>query len=87
MIMDTKRKPTHPGVFFKHEFMQEDESIKTVAEKLHVSERMLKRFIEGKTKCLPKRIAKLTGTSAEFWINMQKNVDKWEDKNKGDRYE
>ena len=66
------RKPTHPGEVLREEFMP-DYGL-TVASLVNevVRER---RAVSTE---MAMRLSRLFGTSAEYWLNLQRNVDLWE---------
>ncbi len=74
------RKPTHPGTVFYEDVMKPlHMSVTKTAILLGVSQNALTEFI-NENKLSPDmalRISKLTGTSAESWMNMQQKSSQW----------
>jgi antitoxin HigA-1 len=75
MRIPTNRIPTHPGEMLLEDFLvplgmtQQD-----LAQRLHVSYPRINELIHGKRGVTPDtalRLAKLFGTSPEFWLNGQ----------------
>ncbi len=69
----------HPGVMLKEDFL-DDLEIKpgTFAKAIGVDRTAIKNIIEGKrniTAEMALRFALFFGTSAEFWLNLQKDYD------------
>ena len=83
--MKQKRKPSHPGEFFKEEILEERGiSVTKAAESLGVTRKTLSTFINCHSKCshtMARRLAEATGTGVAFWISMQANLDTWEAEN------
>lgn len=75
------RKPTHPGTVFYEDVMRPlNLTVTKTAELLGVSRARLSMFIKGKSSLcadMALRISIATGTSAESWMNMQKNLSLW----------
>lgn len=80
--MKQTRKPTHPGVFFKSEILDERGiSIADSAIELGVTEEELSEFTNGKVKCsiaMARLLSCNTGTGVDVWIKMQTKLDLWE---------
>jgi len=83
--MTLRRKPTHPGVFFLEEILQERMiNISEAADMLGVSRKSLSQFVNGRARCSQKMarlLSESTGTGVAFWINMQAKLDAWEAEN------
>lgn len=83
--MKAKRKPTHPGIFFRSEVLEERGiSVTDAAAYLGVTRKALSEFVNGKAKCshaMARRLAESTETGVAFWINMQAKLDTWEAEN------
>ena len=79
--MNTTRKPTHPGIVFYEDVMKPlNLSVTNTAEFLGISRKVLSNFINAKSSLSPDmalRISIATGTSAESWMNMQKDLALW----------
>ncbi len=75
MRIPTNRTPTHPGEMLLEEFLKPlDMTQQDLAMRLHVSYPRVNELIHGKRGVTPDtalRLAKLFGTSPEFWLNGQ----------------
>ena len=73
--------PTHPGEMLLEEFLKPLGITQVeLAEKIHVSYPRVNEIINGKRGITPDtalRLSALFGTSAEFWLNGQRNWDLW----------
>ena len=76
------RRPTSPGAVFLEDFLiplgvtQRD-----AAERLGISYPRMNEIVNGKRTVTPDtalRLAKLTDTEPEFWLNLQQAVDLWD---------
>jgi len=76
------RRPTAPGVVFLEDFLVPlGLTQREAARRLKVSYPRMNEIINGKRTVTPEtalRFAKLTGTEAEFWLNLQQAVDLWD---------
>jgi addiction module HigA family antidote len=79
MRLPRNRRPTHPGEILLEEFLvplgitQRD-----AAERLKISYPRMNEIVNGKRAVTPDtalRLSRFTGTSAEFWLNLQQAVD------------
>lgn len=72
-------RPTHPGEVLREDVLPALGRPKTeIADLLHVSRQTLYDILSEKKPVTPfmaLRIAKLTGTTPESWVNMQRNYD------------
>jgi addiction module HigA family antidote len=79
--LPTKRPPTHPGEMLLEEFLKPlGISQSAFAVHLGVSFPRLNEVIRGKRSVTPDtalRLARVTGTSAEFWLGLQQDWDLW----------
>lgn len=77
-----KRKPTHPGVIIKQDYLEPlSMSIKDTAEILGVSRKTLSKIINEGGSVTPDmalRLAMAFNTTADLWMNLQKNYDLWQ---------
>jgi len=77
-----ERRPIHPGEILREDFVPEyGLSVTTLAEAAGVSRQSINELLRERRAVSPEmalRLAKLFGTSAEFWINLQRNVDLWD---------
>lgn len=75
------RPPTHPGEILLEEFLRPlGMSQSELAERIHVSYPRVNELVNGKRGVTPDtalRLAKLFGTTPEFWLNGQRNWDLW----------
>ncbi len=76
------RRPTHPGEVFLEDFLIPlDLTQKEAAELLGISYPRMNEVVKGRRSITPStalRLARLTGTEAEFWLNLQQAVDLWD---------
>lgn len=82
MAKTTTRRPTHPGVLFKRQYLDAmGIDIKTAAEEyLGVSRATLSNFVNGKSGCtreMASRLSQATGTGVAVWVNLQARLDTW----------
>jgi antitoxin HigA-1 len=72
-------KPTHPGEVLREDVLPALGIPKShIARRLGISRAMLYAILEERAPVSPPmalRIAKLLGTSAEMWLNMQRDYD------------
>jgi addiction module HigA family antidote len=73
--------PTHPGEMLLEEFLKPLGLTQVeLAERIRVSYPRVNELINGKRGITPDtalRLSKLFGTTAEFWLNGQRNWDLW----------
>lgn len=74
-----KLPPIHPGEILLEEFLKPlGMSMNKLAEELHVPANGITQIVEGRrgvTGETTLRLARYFGTSAEFWLGMQKDYD------------
>lgn len=79
--LPTHRPPTHPGEMLLEEFLKPLGMTQAMlADRIHVSYPRINEIINGRRGVTPDtalRLAKLFGTSPEFWLNGQRNWDLW----------
>lgn len=79
--LPSDRPPTHPGEMLLEEFLKPHGLTQTaLAERIRVSYPRVNEIVNGKRGITPDtalRLAKLFGTTAEFWLNGQRNWDLW----------
>ena len=89
-MRDPKRKPTHPGETLREDVLPALEMTQgEFAKRLGVSRLTVSELLHGKRALSPDmavRIAKLTNTSPESWMQMQAAVDLWELEQNPKRY-
>ena len=74
-----KLPPIHPGEILLEEFLKPlGMSMNKLAEQLHVPANRITQIVEGRRSISGEtalRLARYFGTSAEFWLGMQKDYD------------
>ncbi|MFT4572085.1 MAG: addiction module HigA family antidote [Hyphomicrobiaceae bacterium] len=79
--LPTRRPPTHPGAMLLTEFLEPLGLTQTeLAVRIHVSYPRVNEIVNGKRGVTPDtalRLARLLGTTPEFWLNGQRNWDLW----------
>lgn len=77
--LPTHREPTHPGEIFEEEFLKPKKlSQSAAADRMGISVNRLNEIIKGKrgvSADTALRFAKITGTTPEFWMNLQNALD------------
>jgi addiction module HigA family antidote len=75
------RSPVHPGEILREEFLLPLEMTQTeLARRIGVSYPRVNEIVNEKRGVTPDtalRLARLFGTTAEFWLNGQRNWDLW----------
>ena len=81
MILITARPP-HPGEFLREDYLPESGlSVAEAARRISVSRQTMNELVREKRAVSPDmalRLGKLFGTSAQYWLNLQHNVDLWD---------
>ena len=78
-----RRPPTHPGEIFRLDFREATDppvSQAEAARRLGWSTNRMNEFVRGRRGVTPENavmLSALTGTSAEFWMQLQMNYDLW----------
>lgn len=76
------RRPTHPGEVLREEFMADfGLSVADVARRLAISRQSVNELVRERRSVSPDvalRLARLFGTSPQYWLNLQRNVDLWD---------
>lgn len=76
------RRPTHPGEMLREEFMPDfGLSVAQLASRVGVSRQTVNELVTERRSLSPGmalRLARLFGTTPQYWINMQRNVDIWD---------
>ena len=71
--------PIHPGEILSEEFLKPlGMSMNQLAEELHVPANRITQVVQGRRSITGEtalRLARYFGTSAEFWLGMQKDFD------------
>lgn len=80
-MLIVSRKPTHPGEVLREEFFPEyGLTIAQAASKLHVSRQSVNELLHERRRLsadMAMRLSRLFGTSPQYWLNLQRNVDIW----------
>lgn len=81
MMIPKGRKPSGPGVFIK-EFILDGRKMTQgqLAKALHVRRETVSRIVNehsSVTAVMAMKLAKVTGTTPELWLNAQRSVDLW----------
>ncbi len=80
-----KRPPTHPGEFLREDYLPDyGLTVSGLAAALGVSRQTVNELLRERRSVSPEmalRLSRLFGSSAEFWLNLQRNVDLWEAEN------
>lgn len=75
------RPPVHPGETLLEEFLRPlGLTQSALAHRIHVSFPRINELINGRRGVTPDtalRLARLLGTTPEFWLNEQRNWDLW----------
>ena len=76
-----KRQPTHPGKIIKEDYLIPlSITIKDMSAILGVSRKTLSKIINERGSITPGmalRLSRAFDTSADLWMNLQKNYDLW----------
>ena len=76
------RKPTHPGEMLREELMPDfGISVAELAQRLHVSRQSVNELVRERRAVSPSmaiRLGRLFGTTPQYWMNLQRNVDIWD---------
>ena len=76
------RRPTHPGEMLREEFMPGfGLSVAQLAARIGVSRQSVNELVNERRALSPGmalRLARLFGTSPQYWLNMQRNIDIWD---------
>lgn len=75
------RRPVHPGEFLREDYMPDlGLSVVALAQRLGVTRQTVNDIVREKRGLSPDmclRLARLFGTTPQFWLNMQEKVDIW----------
>lgn len=76
------RRPTHPGEMLREEFMPDFKlSVATLAKRLGVSRQSINELVHerrGLSSDMALRLARLFGTTPQYWMNLQRGIDLWD---------
>jgi len=77
-----ERRPIHPGEILRDEFLPDDRlTASGLARALGVSRQSVYELRRERRALSPEmalRLSRLFGNTAEFWLNLQRNLDLWE---------
>jgi addiction module HigA family antidote len=77
-----KRRPVHPGEILREDFLPDyDLSVASLARAIGVSRQTMNDLVGERRAVTPEmalRLSKLFGNSAEFWLNLQREIDLWD---------
>ncbi len=77
-----ERRPIHPGEILREEFLPEyGLTVTALAEAVGVSRQSMNELLRERRAVSPEmalRLARLFGTTPEFWLNLQRAVDLWD---------
>ncbi|MFB6357095.1 MAG: HigA family addiction module antitoxin [bacterium] len=80
--LPTNREPFHPGTIILEEFLDElDMTQKELSERMGVPYARVNELIHGKrgvTIETALMLSRIFGTTAEMWLNMQRQYDLWQ---------
>src|SRR4030043_2368633 len=76
-----ERKPTHPGKIIREDYLKPLAiTISEFALILGISRKTLSKILNGRGAITPSmalRLSRAFNTTADFWLNLQKNYDLW----------
>jgi len=77
-----EREPTHPGKIIREDYLMPlGITISEFASVLGVSRKTLSKILNGRGAITPDmalRLSRAFETTADFWLNLQKNHDLWQ---------
>ena len=79
--------PSHPGEVLSEYVKSTSLNITTIANGLNISRKVLSQILNEKAGISPEMAIKLSiafNTTAEFWLNLQKNHELWQARQKVD---
>ena len=78
----TTSEPIHPGEFLREDYMPElGLTVASLAKRLGVSRQTVNDIVRERRGLSPEmclRLARLFGTTPQYWMNMQAKVDIWD---------
>ena len=78
-MIKLKRRPTLPGVILREDYLKPRRiSVSRLAAVIGCSRKHMSEIVNGRARLeaqLAARLARVFGTSAQFWVNLQANVD------------
>lgn len=77
-----ERRPIHPGEILREEYLPDyGLSVAGLARRVGVSRQSVNELLRERRALSPEmavRLAKLFGTSPQYWLDMQRHVDLWD---------
>lgn len=77
-----KRRPTHPGLILRQEFLEPlGLSQREVADRMGYEVKTINRLINERGRVTARvalGLSEVLGTTAQFWLNLQNSLDLWE---------
>lgn len=77
-----RRRPTHPGEILREEFLPDYQlSVAQLAEAVGVTRQTVNDLLRERRALSPSmalRLARIFGTTPEYWLNLQRAVDLWD---------
>jgi len=90
-VRKMERKPTHPGKIIREDYLRPlGLTINELASGLGVSRKTSSKILNGRGAVTPDmalRLARAFNTTADFWLNLQKNYDLWEAEHKSNDWQ
>lgn len=81
-IRPRERRPIHPGEMLREEFVPQYElTVASLADAAGVTRQSINELLRERRAVSPEmalRLGKLFGMSADFWLNLQRDVDLWD---------
>ncbi len=75
-------RPPHPGEFLREDYLPEcGLSVTALAQRLGVSRQSINELVNERRAVstdMALRLGKLFGTTPQYWLNLQHNVDLWD---------
>ncbi len=76
------RRPTHPGELLREDFLPEyGLTVAALATAAGVTRQTMHELLRERRAVSPEmalRLSRVFGTTAEFWLDLQRNVDLWD---------
>jgi len=76
-----EREPTHPGKIIREDYLKPlAMTISELASVLGISRKTLSKILNGRGSITPDmalRLSRAFNTTADLWLNLQKNYDLW----------
>jgi addiction module HigA family antidote len=90
MLIERKRRPTHPGGVLAEILPEAGLNQKELADLMGVSRRLVNEIINGRRSLTPDvahRLAAIFNTTPDLWIGLQTDLDIWDaEQRNGKRY-